>query len=115
MSKTDKEWNYNVLKFAKVECDVSIFTNLKLSFLVVVFIMILLRLLLCIFGYLGMGRGGRGGWKGRERGGQVFKSWKTECVEPYVSLGCTDYLARRRYRLECDFQKSRTELWFVTL
>lgn len=35
--KRTKNGNSNVLKFAKAECDVSIFTNLKLSFLVVVF------------------------------------------------------------------------------
>lgn len=76
----DKEWNSNVLKFAKVECDVSIFTNLKLSFLVVVFfnvyIVILLSLLWWIFW---LSRGGR----------QGFKNWKTGWIEPYVNLGCT--------------------------
>lgn len=30
---TDKEWNSNVLKSDEVKCDVSIFANLKLSFL----------------------------------------------------------------------------------
>ncbi len=77
---TDKEWNSNVLKFAKVECDLSIFTNLKLSFVVVfffnVFIIILLSLLWCIFGYL----------EGEDGG---FKSWKIGWVEPYVNLVCT--------------------------
>ena len=82
--KRTKNGNSNVLKFAKAECDVSIFTNLKLSFLVVVFflhvfILILLSLLWCIFGFL----------EGEDRG---LKSWKIGWVEPYVNLGCTLWL-----------------------
>ena len=67
--KRTKNGNSNVLKLAKVECDVSIFTNLKLSFLVVVFfhvfILILLSLLWCIFGFL----------EGEDKGFKKLENW----------------------------------------
>ena len=82
--KTDKEWKLKCLEICQGGMWCKHFYKLEAQFpcgcfFFHVFILILLSLLWCIFGFL----------EGEDRG---LKSWKIGWVEPYVNLGCTLWL-----------------------
>lgn len=110
--KTPASW-----KFAKVECDVTIFTNLKLSFLVVgVFLHIYIFFFIiicwfavvyccCFFGFFFVFGGGTGG----------VKSWVSGRAEPCVTLGWVPHckLMVPLIGWFTELSASRTYVWLL--